>query len=84
MNRARYGAAVILTQRSCATVYPVSALLCAILAALITQYQANTCGSVKSLQSVVNVVQVVNPAFNIQHQEIVDLGLFRIIRLSGL
>jgi hypothetical protein len=77
-------AAVKLAQRSCATVYPVSVLLCAILAALITQYQANTCGSVKSLQSVVNVVQVVNPAFNIQHQEIVDLGLFRIIRFSGL
>ena len=84
MNRVRYGAAVRLTQRSCVTVYPVIVLLCAILAALITQYQANTCGSVKSLQSVVNVVQVVNPAFNIQHQEIVVLGLFRIIRLSGL
>lgn len=63
---------------------PVSALLCAILAALITQYQANTCGSVNSLQSVVDAAQVVNPAFNIQHQEIVDLGLLRIIRLSGL
>ena len=75
MNRARYGAAVILTQRSCATVYPVSALLCAILAALITQYQVNTCGSVNSLQSVVDAAQVVNPAFNIQHQEIVDHGM---------
>ena len=84
MNRARYGAAVRLTQRSCATVCPVSALLCAILAALITQYQANICGSVKSLQSVVDAAQVVNPALNIQHQEIVDLGLLRIIRLSGL
>lgn len=84
MNRARYGAAVKLTLRSCATVYQVSALLCAILAALITQYQVNTCGSVNSLQSVVDAAQVVNPAFNIQHQEIVDLGLLRIIRLSGL
>lgn len=63
---------------------PVIVLLCAILAALITQYQVNTCGSVNSLQSVVDAAQVVNPAFNIQHQEIVDLGLLRIIRLSGL
>lgn len=65
-------------------VRPVIVLLCAILAALITQYQVNTCGSVNSLQSVVDAAQVVNPAFNIQHQEIVDLGLLRIIRLSGL
>ena len=44
----------------------------------------NAGGSVKSLQSVVNAVQVVNPAFNIQHKEIAYLGLFRIIRFSGL
>ena len=69
MNRGRYGAAVKPEQQSCATVYRDSVPLCEIVAALITQYQANTCGSVKSLQSVVNVVQVVNPAFNIQHQE---------------
>lgn len=77
-------AAVRLAQRSCATVYPDSVPLCAIMAALIKRLMGNAGGSVKSLQSVVNAVQVVNPAFNIQHKEIAYLGLFRIIRFSGL
>ena len=84
MNPVRYGAAVKPAQQSCATVYRDSVPLCEIVAALITRYLVNTCGSVNSLQSVVDAAQVVNPAFNIQHQEIVDLGLLRIIRLSGL
>lgn len=67
-----------------ATVYPDSVPLCAIMAALIKRLMGNAGGSVKSLQSVVNAVQVVNPAFNIQHKEIAYLGLFRIIRFSGL